>query len=453
MVRKRRYGFVKPHLVALFTVVDGLGSLVAAVTRLPDRRRWPHDPRRILLVNFGHIGDLLMITPVLRFLRANYPAAKIAVLAGPWSKDVLAACPYLDEILVFRPSWWDRQNAAYHRLSELLALVKLLRRGRFDLSVNFKSFLQENLCLWLARIPVRVGYSIYGGGFFLTRQVEYNWRAHTVEQNMALVAAARPVGESLADSLPVMPMATDNRVRLAWNCPPEAPAKASASLPPALDVEALAGFGPYANHLKPEMFVFEEDLVAAMDFLRANLGGEPLAEDPVPPLIAFHIGAGYPSKLWGEEKYAALADVLATKWGARILVVGGPDDVELIGRMQNLCYARLIVAAGRLSIRQMAAVLAHCRLFVGNDSGPAHIAAAIGLPTVAIFSGENDASVWRPYADSSVVIQHRPVCYPCGKRNCDRDHECMAKITVEEVSACVEKCFGPVLPQDGRHST
>ncbi|MBI2864636.1 MAG: glycosyltransferase family 9 protein [Chloroflexi bacterium] len=459
MARKRRYGFVKPQLVTLFTVVDGLGYFVAALIRAIRPAKLPGDPRRILLVNFAHIGDLLLVTPALRGLREAHPRAHISVLAGPWSKEVLAACPYLDELMVFRPSWWDRDNGAYLRLSELADLVRLLRGGRFDLSINFKSFFQENLALWLARIPARVGHGIYGGGFFLTHRLEHDWNAHTVEKNLALVShlrVASAVYEAAASC------ETGRSVRLLWNPSCRTSGEPKTSLPAeastSRDGEAKAGvstshaegldvvqgrtagalaFGPSEKGPRPEMFVFAEDVQAACEFLRETLGGREAS-----PLIAFHIGAGYPSKRWGEEKYAALADALATTWGARVVVVGSPDDVALVDRMQALCQTELVIAAGKLSIRQMAALLSYCRLFVGNDSAPAHIAAALGLPAVAIFSGENEAHVWRPYANNCQVVQRRPDCYPCGRRICDRDHKCMADITVAEVLAAVERILG-----------
>lgn len=386
----RRYGFVKPHLTLLFSIIDALGYRL-----LPPRRVVMKRVERVLLMNLAHIGDVLMTTPAIEAVRQAYPKAHLAFLAGPWSADLLKSNPFIDNLIIYPASWWDRSLSQRWGLGYYLRLlhecscgplVHLLREGRFDLSVNFKSFFQENLAVFAARIPCRLGYGIYGGGFLLTHCISFPWHLHNVERNQELL----------------------------WG----------------------SGVMPRQPHARPTVHLTVEDRQAAEAFLSQQ--GVKVSSHP---LMALHVGAGYPSKRWPLERYTILAEELIRSKGARIILVGGREDLPHIEAMQPHLEGSLI-AAGQLSITQTAALLARCQLFVGNDSAPAHLAVAVGTPSVVLFSGENDARIWRPYGERCIVIQKFPPCYPCGKARCPYDHSCMREITVEEVLEAVESLAG-----------
>jgi ADP-heptose:LPS heptosyltransferase len=329
----RRYGFAKPRLVRLFTAVDALGELFVAplLSRPPTTA-----PARILLVNLAHIGDVVMTSPAIALLRQAHPEAHLAMLVGPWSEGAVARNPRLDDILVRRASWWDRQRGSpYFVLPEFLDLVRTLRGHRFDLAVNFKSFFQENLACALAGIPRRVGFDLYGGGFLQTVHVPFPWGAHTVEQHLALASAA-----------------CDRTL--------EAPDPRRASPP-------------------LEIFTAAADEQAAAAFLTG------VRE----PLVAIHLGSGAPARIWPVQRYAELADRLAERFGVKIVLVGGADDAALIEEFRRRARHPALLAAGRLDVPQTTALLRRCRLLIGNNSGPVHLAAAAGIPTLAVFSGTN----------------------------------------------------------------
>jgi len=161
------------------------------------------------------------------------------------------------------------------------------------------------------------------------------------------------------------------------------------------------------------------------------------------PLVALHVGAGYPSKRWPLERYAGLAAELHHRHGATAVLVGGGEDLPAVQQAAELISAPLLVAAGRLGLRATAALFARCSLFVGNDSGPAHLAAAVGTPTLTLFSGENESELWQPRGPRCETVQKRPPCYPCGLHVCPRQHECMEAITVEEVLTAAERLMRP----------
>ncbi len=366
----RRYGFRKPSLIRLFSLLDACGWAIARLFGPPSPRR---TPRRILLVNLAHIGDVLMTTPAIAAIRAAHRDAHLAMLAGPWSAAVLENNPHLDEILVTRASWWDRDRGSPWCIpGEFLEFVEVLRSGRFDAVVNFKSFFQENLAAALAGIPSRIGYGIYGGGFLHTSCVDFPWDAHTVEEHLALAAllggsAAHPVVE-------VFPSREDERVVEDW------------------------------------------------------LGNPPRA------LVAMHLGAGAPAKRWPVEGFAAVARLVRERLESDIVLVGGVPDAPWGEEFRRRVGFPVLDGVGRFGIRQTAALLTRCRAFVGNDSGPAHLAAAVGCPAVVVFSGTNDVHRWRPWGRNVRTIQKTPECAPCGLDLCARtDHACLSEITPQEV--------------------
>jgi ADP-heptose:LPS heptosyltransferase len=295
------------------------------------------------------------------------------MLVAPWSREVVAHNPRLDEIMVNRASWWDRSRGSPYLVPrEFFVLVRELRQKRFDWVINFKSFFQENLAFALAGIPRRIGYGLYGGGFLQTDCAPFAWQQHVVLQHLTLTDAIG--AHTLNPTLEMFASPDDERCAAAW-----------------------------------------------------------LSQVPASRWVAMHVGAGYPSKLWHLERYTELANRLSRTYGVAIALVGGKDDLPLIAQMQPALRAPHIVIAGQASISQTAAVIQRCAAFIGNDSGPAHVAAAVNVPTVTIFSGENDAALWRPWGECVVVLQHKPVCWLCGLRVCNRDHVCMTEISVEHV--------------------
>jgi ADP-heptose:LPS heptosyltransferase len=164
-------------------------------------------------------------------------------------------------------------------------------------------------------------------------------------------------------------------------------------------------------------------------------------------LVALHLGAGTPAKQWPVERYAQLADRLVQARRATIVLVGGAEDAPLIQEFCQHAGAPPLVAAGSFSVPQTAALLRRCALFVGNDSGPAHLAAAAECPTLVIFSGTNTPEQWRPWGQNVVCLQEKPECAPCGLGICRRDdHACLTRITVDRVLETIDTLW-PTTPR------
>lgn len=156
-------------------------------------------------------------------------------------------------------------------------------------------------------------------------------------------------------------------------------------------------------------------------------------------LIALAPGFGNPTRGWYPERWAQLCDRLVSKYNAKIILIGGLKEVNLANQISNLMKEKPIMIAGKITIAQTAALIERCHLVITNDSGPMHIAAAVGANIVALF-GPGDYNRIRPYgdADKFVIVSKNIDCAPCYKVEC-KDHRCMKDVTVDDVFKAVER--------------
>lgn len=209
-------------------------------------------------------------------------------------------------------------------------------------------------------------------------------------------------------------------------------------------LEVVAALGAESDGRHLDLPVSERERQWARRFLRADRGRPALR-------VAMHPGGRYfPAKRWPTSGYAYVADYLAGQHGAQIVVVGGPDDVALAEEMADECrLAEPLVAAGRAGIKQTAALIEQCDLFIGNDSAPMHMAEAVGTPVVAMFGPTNPGN-FRPLGPFDVVVRKELPCSPCfhwlgGSRQylmhaslSEQPAPCMRSITPRDVIVAVE---------------
>jgi len=325
---------------------------------------------KILIIRADGIGDLLNATPAIRLLRQNYPSAEITVLARPLNAPVLIGNPDVDRVIVF-----DRRGK-HHQLSAQLQFYRLLRREQFNLVVAMQTATQSNLVAFLSGAPYRLGR--YQKRFKST--LTHTWRGkyqkgetHEVDRNLELV---RLICEGEGDR------------QLVLNLLPDEIANAKALL--------------------------------------ASLSVE---DDTF--LIGIHPGGSSYDKRWPEKQFAVLADRLVHHNNASILLLHGPDEAELTHNIQEAMQSDAIDYAPK-TIRELAALLSRCDLVVCNDSGPMHLAAALDVPTVAIF-GPTDHVAWRPMSENASVVRRDMPCWPCSAHKCKIGWECTKKLPVEMV--------------------
>lgn len=366
-------------------------------------------PRRVVVIRPDHLGDVVLSGPALSLLRRRWPAAEITLLVGPWCADVAARLPGADRVALLdfpyfdravRPGWTAPQAAARARLAplgRLAAAARTVRRAGYDVAVvardddRFGALLAR-----AARIGVVAGHATRRTRGLLTHRLPARARPpHVAAAGLALVDALTGVGRAASDGGP--------------------PSLAPAGHPLALRLT-------------------DADRAAAAALLA------PLAGAPPPPAV--HPGAGSAIKRWTAARWAE-ALVGATADGEAVVLTGGPGEAGLTAAVAAALAARgrgALDLAGRTDLGALAAVYARCRCVAGPDSGPLHLAVAVGTPTVHLF-GPADAARFGPWGPPQrhAVVASGLACAPCGRLDWPdpADHPCVTTIEVARVAAAL----------------
>ncbi len=334
--------------------------------------------KRILVRGPNWIGDAVMSEPALTRLRGLFPEAELTLLVKPPIAELFKQHPAIDHLMVYE----DRGKHA--GLGGKWGLAKTLRRGRFDLAVLLQNAFEAALIAFLAGIPRRYGYATDGRSLLLTSSIGVSAgtkRAHQVHYYLDLI---KPLG---ADEYPA---------------------------PPRLHVSS------------------EEEQGMALRLSREGI-------TPDQALIGVNPGSTYGgAKRWIPERFAQAADRLARRLEeqggrvGRVVLIGAPGEEALGGEIAQRMETVPLILSGKTSVRELMAVIKRCNLFLTNDTGPMHIAAAFGVPLVAVF-GPTDFRTTSPYGEMNGLVRHPVECSPCLLRECPIDHRCMTGVSVEAV--------------------
>ncbi len=379
-------------------------------TELSDYRKHITLPEQahILVVKLAGIGDLLLATPALRALRESYPQARIDLLVTPDSAGLLNGWEVIDNIIVLDKYLFDSPQQMVLHPATLLRLTMLwntLRAGHYDavlllhhLTLPFGR-LKHQALMRATGAKWRVGLDNGHGWFLNIRIADQGFGAlHEAEYNLAL---AKAVGATIRSKQLEVPLSAEERAQA-----------------------------------------------------RQLVYGENAPDSSPGPLLAFHPGSGGYStaRRWAPERFAQLADSLFHDVGGQLLLLGGPEEVELhqqiIASMQSEMPVRSL--AGRGNIKVATAVLELVDLFVGNDAGLMHLAVAVGTPTVAIF-GLSNFKAWGPYTGDApgkraIVVHLDLPCMPCfyrghllGTPEGCATRDCLAQLGVDPVAVAARR--------------
>jgi lipopolysaccharide heptosyltransferase II len=365
----------------------------AAVARLRPRRPAPAEPRRVLLLRLERIGDLLMTLGALAAVRRRAPAAEIDLVVGGWNEALARLIPDVDRCETLDAPWLARGPAGA-TAGELVGRARGWRQRGYDLAINFEPDLRSNALLALSGAPRRVGFRSGGGGALLTHACDYDPRAHTAANARRLVGLALP------------------------------PVEAS----PAPD-------GPDG----PRLAVPEE----------ARQRAEAILSGARRPLVGVHASGGRPVKQWEPGRFGEVAARLARLHAATIVLTGTEGDRPLVDAVKAGLPPKMSVMdlAGRLDIVDLAAVLERLDLVVTGDTGPMHLAAAVGTPLVAIF-GPSDPARWGPLSRSARIVCTELWCRPCNRIRLPPDRcagvtpDCLSGVEVDDVYRAAEDLLG-----------
>ena len=353
----------------------------------PARWDWSQ-ARRVLVVRLRSIGDTVLATPALHALRRFLPQARIDVLLEDWVAPLLDGLPDVDRV------WTVARRGG---ILARLRVARALRRERYDVAYNLHGGTTATLLMRAAGARRRVGFDTYQYQSLLTdaappsAQLWGRTPTHSAEQQLALVGWTG------------VPVTDRPRSRLAV-CE-SAVASLSAKL-------------------------------AARDF--------PLGR----PFALIHPAAAFATKQWSAENFARIAEMLHEQ-GLRPFAIAAPQETPVLRAVQSA--ARVTVAgATDLTLPEVTALASRARIFVGNDSGLAHLAAARQTPQVVIFGSSNTAH-WRPWTDAphEIVREYLP-CQPCPGYECREfgTPECIRRVSVAQVCAALERVLASVNGQD-----
>lgn len=338
-----------------------------------DRFDYSKEPRKILVRIPNWIGDGILSIPATEAIKKNYCNAELTVIAKSWVAPVFFNNPWVDRVIEYDIAGRHRSIVGKWRL------IGDLKREDFDLVVLFQNAFEAALLTFLAGIPSRIGYNRDFRGPLLSHPVAVDpgiGKRHQVYYYLDLLKVF------------------DNEVT----------AKPAPKL-----------------YLKAQ----EEDWAGRF------IVGEGV-EDVL--IIGMAPGASYgPAKRWGSEKFAEVAQRLIAEYRAKVIVFGDKGDYSICREIVERTGGRALNLAGRTTLRQFISLANRCSLFITNDSGPMHIASALGVPTVAIF-GSTDSTLTGPLNENSIVVKKDTECSPCFKRTCSEgDYRCLKGITVEDI--------------------
>jgi heptosyltransferase-2 len=342
---------------------------------------------KILIRATNWVGDAIMALPAIRAIR-NRPDASVSILARSYVVDVYRDQNVADELIIYDHR--GKHAGIYGRER----LASELRSRGFDVAILFQNAFDAAWLAWRAAIPERIGYARDARSILLTKAVPVPKPGEIpTHEKFYYLELLRRCG--WIDSIPDEPfiklqVTQADRTRAA---------------------DQLASAGVRRNAVR----------------------------------IAIGAGAAYGSaKCWPPSRFAELANQLQAQWDADVILFGAASETDVSSVIANEMHRAPIDLTGKTSVADLPALLSQCHVFIGNDSGAMHVAAAVGLPAVAIF-GPTDPFGTAPVTPRHTVVREQPYCSPCFLRRCPIDHRCMTRITAKEVEAAVDPWLASVV--------
>lgn len=341
------------------------------------------NPKNILVVRLGAMGDIVHVIPAVKNLRTAFPSASISWLVEDKQKDLVESIPGIDEVIVFPRKQWQatlKYPQQYLTLMrELPSFLKKLRNKKYDIALDFHGNFKSGILTHLSGAKTRIGFP----------------KGYCKEFNFIF-----------------------SNVRVA---PPQ---KKMNRIDKYLSL--LQGIGIKADYQQPAFSIPDADRLYIDHFIRQNS----LYQRPV---AIIHPGTSVFGKFkrWQAKNYAILADRLIEDLNYTVVLTWGNLEYPIVEEIVSLMCHKATIACKTSSTKQLIALLKHAKLFIGSDTGPTHIASCLEIPTVAIF-GPKDPAIYAPYGKNTVVVRKEIPCSPCEKRACNHI-TCISSITPEDV--------------------
>jgi len=348
------------------------------------------DPRRILLMRLERIGDLVMALPAIRDVRVLAPDAHIDLVVGGWNAPLARAIANVDGVETLDAAWLARDGEG-RSMPSLLRDAWQWRRQRYDLAINFEPDIRSNMILAAAGAKRVVGWRSGGGGPILDLALDYDPSTHTSANARRLIEAA---------------------------------------------------FGRKAPESARPVLVIPDTAAAAAATRLRTISDRPGGQDR--PVVGIHVSGGRAIKQWEPSRFAEVARRLVDRRGATIVATGSPADRPLVdGLRESLAPRPVLDASTGGDLMSAAAMLARLDVLITGDTGPMHMASAVGTPVVAVF-GPSDPVRYMTSGPLDRIVRVDLPCSPCNRirqppsRCVGHTPDCLAGVDVDAVydAAC-----------------
>ncbi|MDH5385847.1 MAG: glycosyltransferase, partial [Candidatus Aminicenantes bacterium] len=407
-ILRRIFEKTTPFLPILFFPIFYEGFFVLTGRRRKISKKDPRQIKKVLVIQLADIGDIILTSPFLRELRRYLPHVWITLIVQPRMFNLLEKCPYTNEVLTFDWRAVKNWNISFNGCIQWwLQSVGVAKRSLWKHHLNMAISTRWNndpcqaasiILMYMSGASLRIGYKdapqdqkryrLKGLNRFLTQGPLRGFPQHEVERQ--------------------------------------------------LDILRFLGANPIDSGL--EVWTTQEDEFFAQDVLnRFNLADTDL-------LIAFAPGATWSFRRWPSSRFIELGKWLQENYGASILLIGGKGEQKLSHHIERGMHSgQTVNLVGKTTLREMASVLKHCKLFIGNDSGPLHVATAAGVPVVGLF-GPGEYQRFKPWGANHEAICLGLSCSPCSQNCLFNEPRCIKGITVDQVKRVLSKMLESLLP-------
>jgi lipopolysaccharide heptosyltransferase II len=385
-----KYESVDLRVRVLLFLIDVIGCALFCPLKIFNRIFKKYDPqkvKKILIFRLDGLGDVVLSSAALREIRQGFPQAEITLVVGPWAKDIARNLPFYNHLIVHRCFFFSFfRGDKKIRLREELKFLKKIRQTKYDLGIDLRGDLLSIIPLFLSKTKFRFARAGRGGGFLLTHSVKWDRTKIKHEKNKAL---------KLVEALGIPIKNRD------------------------LELDIQQEDIRYVKRYLSEKGISQSDFIVS-----------------IAPCSLFYW------KSWRPERFAKTASMIDKNYNAKVILIGSREEKDVLDKVQRMADCRVINTAGQLSLSQVAALINLSAVFIGNDSGLIHIAAAVKTPMIQLF-GPGQPEVFGYRDNRSIILMKGDCLYrPCRERDCKNKQDwCMDKISVEDVMEAFEEIY------------
>ena len=348
------------------------------------RRKLCGNYHKILLISLAYVGDTVLAFPVIKALKERFTDAKISFITCSQAAELLKGNPFIDEIISY-DAFWFYKKPTKKAFSEYGKIIKKLRVEEFDLAIDFRADIRDILLIgFFGRAKRIVSYGFGGGKYLLTEAVPEREHIHKMEFHLDLAKA----------------------------------------------------IGAETSNPEFKLYLNDNDRNFAEAFLRRlGINNEKM-------IVGIHPGARVPLRRWPLYRFGEVGKRLLDEYHVRVLLIGPPDEKEMVKNLNEMMNNKGIDISGKTTFRELASILERLTLFICNETGTMHVAAAVGTTTISLF-GPQLIEKFAPRGDKHIAISKEIECRPCAQvkcvRNLNNNDWCLGRIGVEDVMAAVKK--------------